>query len=53
LTVVSAIPNLRFNLFVISDTFASKVDIYRTKQMEVTTGQVQAVRRMFKKFPLY
>jgi hypothetical protein len=46
------LPHLRSNLFIISETFTIKVVFWWTKQMEVTRGQVQAGRRMFKKFPL-
>jgi hypothetical protein len=42
-------PHLRLSLFVISETFVTKVVFQRTTQKEVSRGQV---RRMLKKFLL-
>jgi hypothetical protein len=41
-------PRLSFNVYIIRETSVTK----RTKQTEVTRGQIRAVNRMLKKFPL-
>jgi hypothetical protein len=48
-----SLPHLRFNLFVNSETSDIKVVFWLTKQMDVTSGQVRAVKQMFKKFQMY